>query len=208
MITARGWDRQSAAVLFVAVLAAYALGQVSVELRTGTDYLVSVDVIDRLVLLGLAVPIAVIVRQLEDRAAWLFATGSRNRHQDRACYLAVLVIGTLLVGAGLAYAYSTPGYAPLVFADIVLLLGLGIASAVLLGAQLAWIAPMAVALVCSTPGLVPIEANLLVRLDRASGVLAAGSVLLGVSMSLFVLFDDYGLSRGRLLSRQSGVTDD
>lgn len=90
----------------------------------------------------------------------------------------------------------------MVFADVMLLLGLGVVGAVLMGAQLAWIAPIAVALVRSTPGFIPIEANLPMRIDRAGTVMLTAPALLAVAACLFVAFDDYGLSKDRLLSRR------
>lgn len=208
MLAARGWNRQSAAILLAATLGAYLLGHVSIELRSGTEYSLSVEVLDRLVLLGLAIPVAVLVRQLEDRAAWMFETGARRKYQDRAAYLALVIGCSLAGGACMAWAYSGSGFASLVFADAVLLLGLGIVGAVLMGAQLAWIAPVAVALVCSTPGFIPIEANMLMRIDRSGTVMLAAWALLVVAGCLFIAFDDYELSKDRLLSRQPGVTDE
>lgn len=90
MFAARGWNAPTLAMLVGASCGAVALGQVSVELRSGTDFISAVQVLDRMVLVGLALPIAVIVRQLEDRAAWAFATSARDRFRDRAVYLATV----------------------------------------------------------------------------------------------------------------------
>lgn len=208
MFAARGWNAPTLAMLVGASCGAVALGQVSVELRSGTDFISAVQVLDRMVLVGLALPIAVIVRQLEDRAAWAFATSARDRFRDRAVYLATVIGSALACGACIALTYAQDGFALLVFADVIFLLSLGIAGAVVTGAQLAWVPPVVAALVCSTPGLVPITANLLVLPERWLSLMIIATGMLLTAACMFVALDDYGLSRTRLLSRGPGITDE
>ncbi|MCX6400627.1 MAG: hypothetical protein NTX33_11955 [Propionibacteriales bacterium] len=204
----RGWNTASGAALAVALVGACILANISVQLRTTADYQLSLDILDRLVLVGIALPVAVMARQFEDRAAWMFVTGARNRVLVRARYFAMAMAPMLLSAVVLGWIAAQPGFARLVLADFVLLLGAAVVSAVVLGAQLSWTLPVAITLGCSTPGLVPLSANLLVRQDASGHLMVAGFLLLALSAASFCLFDDYGLSRRRLLVRQSGVTDE
>ncbi len=205
---ARGWDQRHVTILAAAVAAAWALGHVGIRLRTAADMTLTSPVLDKMTLVALALPVAVIVRALEDRGAWLVATGARRQWAIRAAYLAGLYLSSLTLGAGLALA--TPGQQSrlLVFSDFALMLGLGCLAAVLFGAQLAWTVPAGLALVCSTPGLIPLSVNAPSRADQAGNILLAALAVLFLAFLLFARYDDYGFGGNRLLTRQSGVTDE
>lgn len=207
-LAARGWNLASAAGLVATVIGAWILAGISVELRSFEDGAAAVEVLDRLVLVGIVLPVAVVVRQLEDRAAWLFATGARGRIVERGRYFGALVLAAVALGCVLAQVTAAPGFWVLVLADYVLLLALGSLGAVVLGAGLSWLPPVAVAVAFSTPGLIPIDANLLVRPAAAGQVALGAGMLLVVAAVAFCGFDDYGLSRARLRDRKAGVTEE
>jgi hypothetical protein len=170
--------------------------------------MIATPVLDRLILVGLALPVAVIVRSLEDRCAWLLATCARRAWLVRAGYLGSVYLGSLALAGGLAWTTTGEQSHLLVFSDFSLLLGLGSLTAVFFGAQLAWTVPAAVALLCSTPGLIPLAINAPARPDQAWNILGVALVILALTLVLFARFDDYGVDRKRLLTRLSGVTDE
>ncbi|CUR54576.1 membrane hypothetical protein [metagenome] len=205
---ARGWEMRTWASLLAAATAYWLLAHVGIRLRSHADMMVDSPVLDKMILLGLALPVAVIVRSLEDRCAWLLATGARQRWRVRAVYLGGVYLIALTLGAFLALATPRLQSRLLVFSDFALLLGLGGLAAVMWGAQLAWTVPAALALACSTPGLIPLDVNAPSRADQAWNMLWLALLLLGTAFLLFVRFDDYGFRGHRLLSRQSGITDE
>lgn len=207
-VLARGWNWTSVLALGAAVLGAWLLANISVQLRSAGDYSQSGLILDRLILVGLALPVVVMARQLENRAAWMFASGARSRVWESTRYIVVLTSAALGVGAGLALLSAQPGFVTLVFADFVFLLALAVISTVLFGAEMSWVAPVVAAVASSTPGLMPIAVNILVQQESAGRMMALACSLLAAGAVAFCAFDDYGLVPRRLLSRQPGVTDD
>lgn len=205
---ARGWDLRTVAILLGTSATSWLLGKLTLQLRTAADVMVESPVLDRMILVGLVLPVAVIVRCQEDRCAWLLATCARPAWVIRAAYLASVYAISLGLAAALAWTTSGQQSHLLVFSDFALLLGLGSAAAVIFGAQLAWTVPAAVALACSTPGLIPLAVNAPARADQAWNILCAGGFLLTLAFALFLRFDDYGLDRNRILARTSGITDE
>ncbi|MGD9959255.1 hypothetical protein [Nocardioides sp.] len=208
VVTARGWNTRTVASLVAAAAAYWVVAHVGIRLRSPADLLTAGPVLDKMILVGLAMPVAVIVRSLEDRCAWLLATGARRRWRVRAAYLAGVYLASLTLGVALAWA--TPGQQSrlLVVSDFALLLGLGCLAAVLFGAQLAWTVPVGVALACSTPGLIPLDVNAPSRADHAWVVLWTALAVLVIAFLLFTRFDDQGFGGRRLRTRLSGITDE
>ncbi|MFL6107936.1 MAG: hypothetical protein ACJ72L_13320 [Marmoricola sp.] len=182
---------------------------ISIQLRTPADQLIDSPVLDTAVIVGLALPVAVLGRTAEDRMAWLLATSSRQLYLIRTAWVLVLYSAGGLVAAVLAF--TAPGQQPaqLIFADEMLLLSLAVISAVLFSAQLCWLLPVAAALAISSPGLIPLRVNWPVLADHARAVSAIDIFMLALGGTAYIIWDDYGLSPlRRLVARTPGVTDE
>lgn len=205
----RGLTWKTAVALGVSCAAALVAATVSVQLRTPADQLYVGPVLDTAILVGLMLPVAVLASLLEDKSPWLAITSPRAQPLLRAAWLGVLVAVTLCVGGLLAAAVPAQIPGSLIFADFLALFALALGSAVVLGRPLAWLPPAALALACSTPGLVPLASNWLVLADHAARVTWLGLAALVVFGLMFVLLDEYGIARyRRVFERVPGVLDD
>lgn len=206
---ARGWNVRVSLLLVVSLMVAVAAARVSINLRTPADRLIKSDILDSGILLGMCVPVAIIVRMTQDRAAWLSVTGCRSVARVRSVWaLFLLCLG---VGMSCLLAALVPGQQSrvLIAVDFQALLATGLLGAVVLGAELGWLLPTLVAMAASTPGLLPISTNILVRADRVRYVEVAAGGLGILAIALFIAFDDYGIAPSRrLVRRLPGVLDD
>lgn len=205
----RGVDARFLGVLLVSLMVAVAANRFTVYLR-GDDVSISGEVLDSAFLVGLAVPIGVLARTLQDRVALIAETASRHLVWTRLWWVScVLVLSAL---TGLLIGLTAPPdqrHLDLLVADALLLGALATLSAVALGAALAWLAPFALAVCASTPHLIPISANVLVLADRSPQVAGAALVLAVLAVGAYAAFDDYGLARRRrLVDRIPGVNAD
>lgn len=206
---ARGVGLRWSVILLATIGAACAAALVSIQLRTAADRLLASPVLDTAVIVGLVLPVTVLGRTTEDRAAWLLATSSRPLWRIRLGWTAILYLAGGAVS--IAGAMIAPGQQPakLMVADELFLLATAMISAVAFGASLCWLLPVAAALAASSPGLIPLQANWLVLADRAGDVGRLDAVMLLLGAAAFVALDDYGLAPARrLVARTPGVTDE
>lgn len=205
----RGLDLRAGLGLAGSLLFIVLAAQLTVHLRTAADIGLSSPVLDSGILVGLSVPAALISRLAQDRAAWAQATGSRSKTLLRGVWVAVLFTMAVVVGAVGSLLVPGQQFPALLLADGVALTALGLIGAVAVGASLGWVAPVVVALVCSTPGLIPVKANWLVLAEKGPQMLAVAAGLAVAASLLFVALDDYGLApQRRLIQRIPGVVED
>lgn len=193
----RGVCLPAAALLGAAVLIAFGAAQVGLTLRSAADFDVEGRILDSGVLVGLSAPAVVLTSFTRDRSDWLIAGSSRNLRFWRALWIACLSIVSVALGAVLSALLPRQVSTELVFADFVALCLAGYLSAIVVGGRFAWIAPVGIALVSSSPRLLPMHLNLLVNANNVTGIwLFNSGALLGLVL-LFGIFDECKFSSPR-----------
>lgn len=182
-------------VVLSAVLAALS-GRVSIELRVGANTTYNGGILDTAVVVGIALPCGVLGWALTNRAVWLSATSSRSPVRRRAEALLAMHCFAAVVLGGVALLLADLQSATMVLSDAVLLYGLAVTSSVVLGGELGWVLPICAALIATAPGLVPLEMNVLVALERQPLCLALGGAVVAAASAIYVLF---GTARSRRL---------
>jgi hypothetical protein len=178
-------------------------------MRTPADREIPGTTLDSTVLLGVVLPVSVLVMTLRDASAWIAATSPRSLLVQRAAWLTVLFVSAVAVAGLVAWPLGPSQLPSVVFLATIILFELAVLSTTILGSNLGWLLPGVVALVCSTPGLVPIEYNWLVSANKVYGLKATAIALGLVAGACYVLLDEYGLRRQtRLIERQSGTFAD
>lgn len=207
--TSRGVDGRLLAALFLTVVAAIGAASVAFQMRTPADQQASGLTLDSIVLLGAVLPVAVLARTLRDSSAWLVATSPRSLLAQRAAWVAVLYGSALGVALVITWPLAQAQLPAVVFWATLVLFDTAVLSAILFGSNATWLLPGATALICSTPGLVPLKYNWLVAADRTEELAYTAIVLGLVAAAAYVALDEYGLRRHtRLIERQSGVLSD
>jgi hypothetical protein len=204
----RGVRWQTLAWLVVAVVVAVVASRVSILLRTPADRQLVSPGLDTGILVGLTAPVAVLGNLLHDRAPWLLATSARPARGPRVLWLATLTTAAIALGWGMALVIGPQVSRLLVFADFSLLYALAVLTGVLAGGQLSWLCPALVAVVASTPRSLPIHLNVVVQAKYDTQVLGAAALALAIGGVLFVVFDEYGLSREARLFRRTSLLSD
>lgn len=205
----RGVDRQFVMTLMVAIVAAWAATHVTVELRSPADRLIEAPVLDSAVVIGLVLPIAVMARTLQNRLAWLTETSPRTPMKHRAVWLIILTVSASVIAGSIAVLAPPQLLSGLMIIDFFLLLGLAVWGAVLFGASLAWLPPTIVALLASTPGIVPVGLNVLANGATQRVAVALAITVLASGCVAYLALDDYGIRRrSRLIERSPGVTEE
>lgn len=204
----RGVRWQTLASLAVAVLVAVGASRVSVLLRTPADRQLVSPVLDSGILVGLSAPVAMLGHLIHDRAPWLLATSARPARGPRVLWLATLTAAAGAVGWGVTLLVGAQVSRLLVFADFGLLFALALLTGVVAGGQLSWLCPVLVAVVASTPGIVPLRYNVIVQARYDVQILCAAALVWAAAGLLFVGFDEYGLSREARLFRRTSLLSD
>jgi hypothetical protein len=186
----RGADVRTAVHLALATCVAVASASLAFQMRTPADQLVPGPTLDSTVLLGVVLPVTVLARTLRDPSAWLVATSSRSVVVHRAVWITAVTAVAGLVSLLISWPMAPAQLPVLVFWDTMLLFGLSVVSTVLFGADLAWLVPGAVALLCSTPGVVPLHDNWLVLASRVADVRVVACVVVLGAGALFVWLDE------------------
>ncbi|MGL5824418.1 MAG: hypothetical protein ACRCYU_06215 [Nocardioides sp.] len=191
-LSPRWWGSLVAAWLAVAVFA-----RVSLPLKFPFD--AQDKMIDSGVVVGLVVPIAVMTQLLDEGSPQLVAGAARRLRRSRwlmaGGYVALAAVGGLVVGL------LAPAPRLLVLGDALLLAGLSVFGAGLLGARLAWLVPLSVTMVVSAPGLVPWSANLPYRTESACEVLMIALVVAGAGLATYGRFGAYGVAIEQTIRR-------
>lgn len=205
----RGVDARWMLTLLVTIGLAIGGASLAYQMRTPADRQDSGMTLDSTVLLGVVLPISVLATTLRDASAWIAATSPRSLVAQRAVWLTVL-FGSAIAVAGLVAWPLEPAQLPtVVFLGTLVLFDLAVLSTTLFGSNLGWLLPGLVALVCSTPGLVPIDYNWLVSASKTRGLTIIAIALGVVAGICYVLLDEYGMRRqNRLVERQSGTLTD
>lgn len=205
----RGVDARLVATLILTVVAAIGAASVAFQMRSPADQQVPGVTLDSTVLLGVVLPVAVLAQTVRDPSAWLAATSPRSLFAQRAAWIAALYVAAIGVAAGIAWPLAQAQLPSVVFWATLVLFDTAVISAILLGANLAWLLPGATALACSTPGLIPLKYNWLVSASKIAELAGTAIVLGLIAATAYVVLDEYGVRRRtRLVERQSGVLSD
>lgn len=205
----RGIDLRWIAILLISMGAAIAAASLAFQMKTAADQNVPGRTLDSTVLIGAVLPATVLGRTLRNASAWLVVTSSRNRAAQRATWICVLYALAILTAWGIAYPLTESQSPDVVAWSTLILIETALVSTILLSAELAWVLPGLLALACSTPGLIPLNYNWLVTVDRASELHVVAVVLGLVTAAAYIWLDEHGIRRSaRLVERQPGVLSD
>lgn len=194
----RGVGLPTAALLGASVLMAYVAAQVGLTLRSAADFDVRGRILDSGVLVGLSAPAVILTSVLRDRSNWLLVGSSRSLRAWRVVWITCLSTASVVLGATLSVILPRQVSSGLVFADFVALCLAGYLSGVFVGGRFAWIAPVGIALLSSSPRLLPMHLNYLVNADNVTGVWFFNAAAFVVLAFLFGACDEYKIANPRL----------